>query len=385
MARGAAVAAEATAALWLAFGAACAPRGGGESCSTVLLHEGEALLVAHNLDEGFEVPGQIVVNRRGVEKRNVSWEDLRIGGSGRVPRVTWVSRFASLTYNTLGREFIDGGLNEVGLYVGEMTLLGSRYPSAEALPKLYHHQWMQYLLDSFAGVPEVLASLDAVTLDGHCQWHFFVADREGRAATIEFEKGSALVRSGDRLPVPVLGNLPYDEEVKALKEYEGFGGAKPVAFSDRENGRRFVWGATMLRAFAGRPADKAVPYAFSILKQLDKGATRWSLVYDLGNLRLHWRTNRSPEVRHVDLAAFDFSCPGPAAGLDVHASAAGDVRARFAPLADADNRKAVEAALRQWDMGFMGNTFLKPRMAERLSAAAAGFHCPAGGAAAAPR
>lgn len=374
-----------TALLTLAIGAAgvvClagvpagAPRGGPESCSTFLLSEGGALLVGHNLDESFEVPGLIVANRRGLHKQNVSWEDLRIGGKSGVPRIRWVSRYGSVTYNTLGREFPDGGLNEAGLYVGEMTLLGSKYPSDAKIPKLYHHQWMQYLLDSFENVPQVLDSMGAAILDGHCQWHFFVADKSGDAAVIEFLEGKTVVHRGADMPRKVLGNLPYGEEMKALKEYEGFGGSKKVAFDDRENGRRFVWGSAMLEAFAGKPPAEAVPYAFSVLKQLDKGATKWSLVYDVLARRLYWRTDKAADLRFVDFASFDFSCTAPAMALDIHQSLSGDAAGRFKPLTDAENGKAVERALKQWDMGFMGNTFLKPRMTDRLSAAAAGFKC----------
>jgi choloylglycine hydrolase len=350
-------------------------RGGPQSCSTFMLAAEGTLLVGHNLDEGFEVPGQITVNPRGLAKQNVSWEDLKIGGKGSIPRLRWVSKYGSITYNTVGREFIDGGMNEVGLYVGEMTLLGSVYPSDPKLPAFYHHQWMQYLLDSFATVPEVLDSLAGARPDGHCQWHFLVADRAGRAAVIEFLDGRAVVHTGAHLPITVLGNLAYDDEMKALTEFEGFGGAKKVDFADRENGRRFVWGAKMLRDFGARAPAEAVPYAFSILAQLDKGATKWSLVFDIPGGRVSWRTNKARDIRFADLASFDLSCGTPALVLDIHGDASGDVANRFTPYNDTENAAAVKAALKPWPMGAMGNTFLKPRMVERMSKVPATFAC----------
>jgi len=350
-------------------------RGGPGSCSTFMLAADKVLLVGHNLDESFEVPGQVVVNKRGVEKQNVSWEDLKIGGKGSVPRLRWVSKYGSITTNTVGREFVDGGLNEAGLYIGEMTLLGSAYPTDKKLPAFYHHMWMQYLLDSFDGVPQVLDSLTGARVDGHCQWHFFVADRQGRAAVIEFIDGRAVVHTDANLPIPVLGNLAYDNEMKALTEFEGFGGAKKVDFADRENGRRFVWGAKMLRDFGARAPAEAVPYAFSILAQLDKGATKWSLVFDILAGRVSWRTNQARDIRFVDLASFDLSCGTPALVLDIHGNASGDVANRFAPYSDTENAAAVKAALKPWPMGAMGNTFLKPRMVERMSRVPAKFAC----------
>lgn len=350
-------------------------RGGPQSCSTFMLAVEGALVVGHNLDEGFEVPGQIVVNPRGLAKQNVSWEDLKIGGKGSIPRLRWVSKYGSITYNTVAREFLDGGMNEAGLYVGEMTLLGSVYPSDPKVPAFYHHQWMQYLLDSFATVPEVLDSLAGARPDGHCQWHFFVADREGRAAVIEFLDGRAVVRTGDTLPIPVLGNLAYDDEMKALAEYEGFGGTKKVDYADTKNGRRFVWGAGMLRDFAAAPRAEAVPYAFSILAQLDRGATKWSLVFDIPAARVYWRTNQARDIRFADLASFGLSCEKPARVLDIHAAKAGNVADRFAPWTEADNARFVKAALKPWPLGAMGNAFLKPRMAERIAKVPAAIAC----------
>jgi len=104
-------------------------RGGPESCSTFMMRTGEVLLVGHNLVERFETPGQVVVNKRGVSKQNLGWQDIKTPWKRDDPRVRWVSKYGSITYNTLGKEFIDGGLNDAGLYIGEMTLLGSKYPS----------------------------------------------------------------------------------------------------------------------------------------------------------------------------------------------------------------------------------------------------------------
>jgi penicillin V acylase-like amidase (Ntn superfamily) len=349
--------------------------GGPESCSTFMLAADKALVVGHNLDEGFDTVGQVVVNKRGVEKQNVSWADLKFWGSWNVPRIRWISKHGSITYNTIGREFIDGGLNEAGLYVGEKTLLGSKYPPDPKLPKIYHHHWMQYLLDNFETVPQVLESMNSAILDGHCQWHFFVADKSGDAATIEFLNGKAVIHRGAGMPYKVLGNLSYDDEMKALPEYEGFGGKKNVAFKDMENGRRFVWGATMIRDYGTTSPDQAIPYAFSVLKQLDKGATKWSLVYDLMAMKLYWRTNKSPDVRFADFTDFDFSCSTPALVLDIHENFSGNAAKRFRPYTDAENAQAVAQALKAWDMGAIGNTFLKPRMVDMMSKAPGTFTC----------
>jgi len=104
------------------------------SCSTFLLADDDNLFIGHNLDDNIDVPGMIVVNKRDKAKENVSWDELwpdpfwsrRSKTMGR--KIHWRSRYGSVTYNTNGKEFIDGELNEAGLYVGEMNLLETQYP-----------------------------------------------------------------------------------------------------------------------------------------------------------------------------------------------------------------------------------------------------------------
>lgn len=89
------------------------------SCSTFLLPAGGAFYVSHNLDEYYNVPGAVVVNKRGVRKESISWEDdlsTVFGKSRNAPRVRWTSKYGSITYNIQGKEFIDGGMNEAGVF-----------------------------------------------------------------------------------------------------------------------------------------------------------------------------------------------------------------------------------------------------------------------------
>lgn len=354
-----------------------APPASDRSCATVLLARGEELFVGHNLDEAVAVPGLIVANPRGLAKESRSQRDLLVGLWGSSPRLRWVSRLGSLTYNVFGREFPDGGLNEAGLYVGEMTLLATEWPSGPGPARLYQHQWVQYLLDTFGTVEEVLSSLEKAVPEGHCRWHFFLADRTGDAAVVEFLKGKPVVYRGETLPFPVLGNDPYQVEVDELRKlYRGFGdGDKdPLPRYPRED-PRFRWAAVMLRE--DDPGIPALDRTFAILERMSFPSNRWKVVYDVRTGRMHVRTSVSPQPRHVDLSAFDFSCTETPLAVDVHSRAEGDLRPAFAPLTAAANRQAVEAAWDEIDAGLLGNLFFKPRMWRSLASVAPRFRCAA--------
>jgi penicillin V acylase-like amidase (Ntn superfamily) len=347
------------------------------SCSTFLLATPQAPLIGHNLDEYIEVPGLVVTNPRGIAKENISWRDLSSFPSRSRPRVRWVSKYGSITCNTMGKEFPDGGLNEAGLYIGEMTLFGTAYPPAPGLPKIYHNQWMQYLLDNFDTVDQVLASLSQVMMDGHCQWHFFAADKHGHTAAIEFPGGEMVIHTGAHMPVKVMCNTAYAEELEHLSAYAGFGGTQPVDFDDRQGNERFAQAATMLQRYETGPQQAPVEEAFAILAQLDCGNNKWSIVFDLGQMRVYFRTYRAGEIKYVDFSAFDLSVAAPAMIRDIHQPGSGDVSGQFQAFNAVDNRAAIRAMWAQVNLGSaLLNRIFKPLLVWRLSSYAQSFTVP---------
>jgi len=50
-------------------------------------------------------------------------------------------------------------MNEVGLYIGEMSLAETKYINDRTLIKMTVLSWMQYLLDNFENVDEVIKDL----------------------------------------------------------------------------------------------------------------------------------------------------------------------------------------------------------------------------------
>jgi penicillin V acylase-like amidase (Ntn superfamily) len=317
----------------------CGPRRG---CSTFLLAEGDDLLVGHNLDEPSEVPGMIVINKRGVAKESLSWEELLTSRKPASAGRSWVSRYGSATFNPLGREFADGGMNEAGLSVNEMTLDETRYAEDDSRPRMFMMLWIQYQLDNFESVEQVLANLSEFSLDGW-GWHFLVCDREGNCAVIEFLDGKPLIYSGEALPIPVLCNSPYPQEIKELDEFQGFGGTREVDPSD-DSIPRFVQAAHLLKAYERSPSMSAVDYAFEILGGLDRGRTRWSYVLDPRHLRVHFRTSVGRHIKYFDLRAFDLSCRTPAQMMDVNSDLAGEVSEKFVDYTVKANRDYIAEA-----------------------------------------
>ncbi|MBU1095101.1 MAG: linear amide C-N hydrolase [Bacteroidetes bacterium] len=125
----------------------------------MLFNHADSIFVGHNLDESYKVPGLAIVNKRDVTKREVCSIDIDSTTTLSESKIQWKSEYGSIVYSSIGKEFIEGGMNEVGLYIGEMSLAETKYINDRTLIKMTVLSWMQYLLDNFENVDEVIKDL----------------------------------------------------------------------------------------------------------------------------------------------------------------------------------------------------------------------------------
>jgi len=305
-------------------------------CSTFMLkHESEQIF-GHNLDMPMSIEGIVVVNKRSIHKKGKSWTEIISTEERKSPDISWTSKYGSITLNPFPREFPDGGMNEVGLCIWEMTLMGTKFMENESLPKLFMMQWMQYCLDNFESVDQVIQSTSEIAIDGWA-WHFFTGDRTGKAASIEFLDGEVVIHSGAELPVTALCNTVYAKELENLKGYEGFGGSRPIDMAG-ERVERFVHAAKMLKDYDPSKSDSIINYGFDILGQLERGGTQWSVICDMTRMRIYFKTSLGNSIKYTSFDSFDFSNKTPAKILDINADLSGDVTKEFADYTTEVNR-----------------------------------------------
>jgi choloylglycine hydrolase len=304
----------------------------GRACTTFCLRDSGRVIFGKNYDWNIG-DGMLIVNPRGL---------ARLADSGDRP-ARWTAKYGSVTFNQYGRDFPSGGMNEAGLAIELMWLDGSRYPSPDARHTVDVLQWIQYQLDTQATVAEVLASDAKIRVVEGAPVHYLVADRTGKVATVEFLNGRLVEHSGERLPVAVLTNNTYEASLRYDREL----GGKPAP-EDERSLSRFARTVDRVRDFKAAQAAKkdAVAYAFETLDRAAQGSTRWSLVYELDRLKVHFRTREHRRIRDLNLADLDFRCSQPVRVLDLAADVAGDVSARLVPYQRDANRRIVETAYR---------------------------------------
>jgi len=303
-------------------------------CTTFLLPGGRHVLGKnYDYDVGF---GQVVINRRGLEKSAVPI----IPGA---QPVHWRSHYASITFNQYGIEFPQGGMNERGLAVEIMWLPESRYPAPGSLPVVNELQWIQLLLDTCSDVPEAIVRAREITLvPVYARVHYLACDQTGRCAAFEYLDGKLVITPPERMVVNVLTNSTHAASLAALRRHRGFGGRQPLP-SDLSSLSRFVRAASLAREPVGA---HPVARAFAILNSTAiTSQNRWRIVYDLDNLQVFFRTDRSPRVKSLSLRTYADSCRKPALAADMNAKVEGDIGNLLRPVTRQAELKLIEDSL----------------------------------------
>lgn len=265
--------------------------------------------------------GMVIANQRGVTKSAQTGHPAR-----------WTSRFGSISFNQFGRDNATGGMNEKGLVVELMWLEGTQYPKADARGELGTLEWVQYQLDTAASVEDVIASDARVRIStSGVPLHYLVADAAGNAASIEFFGGRMVVHREAR----VLANDPYESSVARTK---------------RGAADRFA------RVTHRLASATNVDAAFAVLDNVKQPATQWSIVYDIPQRAIHWRTAANRSRRSVRFASFDFGCAAPLLASDIDTN-------RFHRYTLAENAALVRRSTR-------GTSFLANRPDSEIDATA---------------
>ncbi len=308
-----------------------------EAGTAFIMKRLDSVLLARNFD-GPSGDALLFVNKRGVDKEAF--------GSTAAEPLRWRSKYGSVTFNRLGREFPLGGVNEAGLAV-EALRGSAAYPVPDARPALNELQWVQYQLDNHGSVKDVLKSDRELRVSKLLfDLHYLVADRKGQIAVVEFVAGKTVAYMAESLAVPVLANDGYAESVKRLGSHRYFGGDK-ASPAGSDSAERFVRAAASLREYGWLGRRPSIDDAFVVLRAVSRDDTQWSVAYNLPRQVILFKTRANRRYRIVRLDRFDFSCRAPALMLAVGAEGSWDLSEDFKPYDRDLNRTLLESVFKR--------------------------------------
>ena len=303
------------------------------ACTTFFINKNGQLIFGRNYDWVTDA-GMVCTNLKGLLKTSMQIENGET--------ISWASQFGSITFNQYGKEFPTGGMNEKGLVVELMWLDETKYPSADKRPAIGVLQWIQYQLDNCTTIDEVIATDKKLRISprGSTPLHYLIADANGHAATIEFLNGKMLVHKGNELSFAVLTNNIYDESVKAYKN---------STLNGNNSLQRFSEACSMIQKLnSNNITIPLIDYSFEILGEVSQGDfTKWSIVYDITNKTIQFKTNRFKQVKTVSFSAFDFNCSATAKVWDMNQAGNGNINTLFENFNSTINKRIIETAAKE--------------------------------------
>ncbi len=321
-------------------------------CTTFVLKQGQSILFGRNFD-WCTGTGLLITNPRDLQK-------VALVEPPEKP-AKWISKYGSITFNQIGRELPFGGINEAGLVVEHMTLETTVYPPKDHRPSIQACQWIQYQLDNFSTVNEVIQSDESIRIaEPFSKFHFLVSDKLGNVAVIEFINGKMVSYSGNNLPVPVLANSTYDESMNCYNN-------KADVTSNRSL-YHFVTAAKMLKQNNQQSDEKTVDAAFEILSKVSEyPGTKWSIVYDITDGKIYFKMFETPtiigerkiflktpgneKVKYIDIKQIDFNNLKTSQVVDLYLKRDGCNNSYLSEYTTELNRKSIFQAFtfyKQW-------------------------------------
>jgi len=292
-----------------------------------VLKTSNELVFGRNLDWVSD-NGLLIVNKRNVVKKSLVFTPDKA--------IEWTSKYGSITFNQFGKEFPFGGINEKGLVV-EIMVADAEYPVYDERPAVNELQWIQYQLDNARTIDEVINSDKIIRISEIDQkLHFLICDSYGDVAVIEFMNNKMIVFKGKDLPFPILENDTYS---KSLIKYKN------------KTNCRFETATTMIKNYQPSIHNSIINYSFDILDSV-KLSGSWSIVYDIKNMKIHFKTQSNKKVQIIDCNFFNFSCEQECMMYDLQMKQEGNIDKQFIPFDSKKNKKKMQYAIKSNDLNF---------------------------------
>ncbi len=316
-----------------------------EACTRALWsNNGIAIVVGRTLDWMEDMKTNLWVFPRGIDRKGLTPENP----------LQWTSQYGSVVASAYDIASADG-MNEKGLGANLLWLDESNYGKRNSkLPGLSISLWAQYFLDNFATVNEAINAFQKhpfqpVTAKiGKTQLiatvHLTLEDATGDSAVIEYIDGKPKIYHGKEYTV--MTNSPtFEKQLKNLKDYEGFGGKKPLPGTTSPEDRfvrasyytnRLAKPMGTREAIAGIMSvirNVSQPFIISDGKKPYTDATLWRTILDLTHKVYYFESTTSPSLVWIDLDDMQLDKGSSVMKLDLvgNPDLIGDVAKKFVP------------------------------------------------------
>lgn len=202
--------------------------------------------------------------------------------------------------------------------------------------------------DNYSTIDEVLASDNSMRMSLYSRYpiHVLISDKSGDAGVLEYINNKTVIHRNRSLPFTALTNDSYDNSLNYLKRFRYIHspGQLPQTISSLD---RFVRASYYTRNYCSR--DNAGDYSFMILSSVNvDNFTQWSIVYDVNNMTISYKTLNNENIRTVSMNEFDFSPVTPALCIDIDYDIQNE-NTDFKPYSYAANKALIDLVFSSLD------------------------------------
>jgi uncharacterized protein (DUF2141 family) len=263
------------------------------ACSSFCIQNGHKIVVGKNFDWVHE-EGLVFVNASNTYKKAI------IFGNFQTP--SWTSKYGSLTFNQIGKEFPFGGINEKGLVVELLWLYNTEYYQNENKEVMSELQWIQYQLDNYATFDEVEQNLKRFSIRPlYSKIHFLITDKQGNSGIIEFLNGEPVVTKSNREHLFISNN--------SVEDARNLSANNPPINQIRQV-PLFNYCKLKYQCATIKKEDDLLVKSEEMLNSIffRKGLkTMWSIIYDVTDMKISFRTQTFSKKRNIDISTIDFT------------------------------------------------------------------------------
>ncbi|PWH84009.1 hypothetical protein DIS18_05535 [Algibacter marinivivus] len=262
------------------------------ACSAFMCRAKNGVYFAKNFDWQYS-HGYIIKNSKGVFKNGYNFKGEHTA--------SWTSKYGSITFNQIGKEFPFGGMNEEGLVVEQLWNQDDcEYEVFKNSKTISELEWIQFQLDNYKTVDEVIDSLKQITIiPVMAKVHYFITDTSGKSAIIEFINGKTqLIESSDNHQLITNSNYKNSQNYWATHKDT----------VDKTSGRSLDRYCHLSHSISKLNLDNTIDSEalFKTLLPTRTTQTQWSIVYDVTNKEIQFLSRNNPTVKTIKLDNFNF-------------------------------------------------------------------------------
>lgn len=264
-------------------------------CSSFVLKNGKTILLGKNFDWTFD-KGYVIKTLKNTTK-------VAYFTHNGTP-ASWTSKYGSITFNQNGKEMPYGGMNEKGLVVEMLWLEDTRFNISENKTYLNELEWIQYQLDNFQTVDEVVANVETLkTYPIKGKIHYILADTNGKSVIIEYLDGKPMIYEKEANTCQAITNKSVTYSEKHIDNLKG------IRRNNTSTTYRYYQLEKQIRKLQ-RTSDFSEMTAFQMLKNvtIPKGDFRtvWSIVYNIETKSIAFYSYKNKEIKQINLNNIDF-------------------------------------------------------------------------------